>query len=103
MQGTKAKYARPTSFSYPQPTAQPGQQAAGGIPSYTGGAAYSGKPGGQSGGAPAQGPYMSGQQGGPAGGVPSGPAGHYQYTGQAPAGALCFSVQSRVMDSPIAG
>ena len=33
VQGTKAKYARPTSFTYPQPTAQPPQQTAGGIPS----------------------------------------------------------------------
>ncbi len=102
MQGTKAKYARPTSFTFPQPTAQPGQQPARSAPAYAAGAAYAGQPGAQAGGVPAQGPYTSGQQGAPAGGVPYGAAGHYQYTAQAPAGADLVSVQLQVLTSVLA-
>ena len=102
MQGTKAKYARPTSFTFPQPTAQPGQQPAGSAPSYASGAAYSGQPGAQAGSVPAQGPYTSGQQGAPAGGVPYGTAGHYQYTAQAPAGAALVLVQLHILTNLLA-
>jgi len=82
VQGTKAKYARPTSFTFPQPTAQPTQQTAGGVPSSPVGAAYSGRPGSQAGGVPSQGMAYTGQQGTPAQGVPSYGGGYAEYMGQ---------------------
>ena len=63
-QGTKAKYARPTSFTYEQPTARPAQQPAEGISS--GSPAYGSQQGMSSGGV-----YSSSQPG------MAGPAGSY--------------------------
>lgn len=82
-QGTKAKYARPTSFSYPQPSAQPAQQTAGGVPS-AGATAPMGQPGMPAGGA------YSGQQ--------PGVAAPGAYAGQQPGAPACttFSRNKRV-------